>query len=183
MTAQDALLKIKALFAEDVPAPEAAVEPTAKEYPLLDGTIVLIDSLEVGGKVAVVTPDGPVPAPAGDHTLADGQVITVDETGTITAIATPEAATAAPAEDMSAKLADLQSKLTQLQLEYESRFAAQEHNFISALEDQKTKVLGLKEIIESMMVTPSAEPIQKQKHFESKDERIAKFLEFTKKIK
>lgn len=184
MTANEALVKIKQLFAEDAPVAEAPAEAPAapKEYQLADGTPVLIDTLSVGGKVALNTPEGPIPAPAGSHTLMDGQVLTVDESGMITAIDTPQAE-AAPVDAMMAKVSELEAQLAEIKAHYQTRFEEQEQTFSAALEDQKNKVTGLKEIIEQMMTTPVADPIQRVKHYETRDEKIAKFLEFTKKIK
>ena len=81
MNAQEAILKIKALFednaapVEEVQAEETKVEETKvemAEYSLMDGTKVEISALEVGGSVTI---EGQ-PAPAGDHELMDGTEIT-----------------------------------------------------------------------------------------------------------
>ena len=94
MNAQEAILKIKALFednaapVEEVQAEETKVEETKvemAEYSLMDGTKVEISALEVGGSVNLA--DGSV-APAGDHELMDGTEITLDENGKIIAIET-----------------------------------------------------------------------------------------------
>ena len=83
MTPLEAVLKIKAMFeqsganfADPVPAPAAdpmaepapSVEPTedAKEYDLKAGGKVMIDKLEIGGKVTIESEvDAYMPAPAG----------------------------------------------------------------------------------------------------------------------
>jgi len=66
------LKSIKVLLGlEEMPSPT---------YTLADGTPIEVSSLEVGGTVIV----GDAPAPEGEHTLSDGQVITVDELGVIT---------------------------------------------------------------------------------------------------
>ena len=93
MNAQEAILKIKALF-EDNAAPvkeDEVIEPKVEEtkvemaeYSLMDGTKVDISALEVGGSVTI---EGQ-PAPAGDHELMDGTEITLDENGKIIAIET-----------------------------------------------------------------------------------------------
>ncbi len=89
MSPQEALLKIKAMFAEQT-APEVAVANFA-EYVLASGVKVMVDKLEVGGKVTLLDEAGnEVPAPVGEHTLADGSVIVLDETGTILEIKVPE---------------------------------------------------------------------------------------------
>jgi len=94
MNAQEAILKIKALFEDnaapvkEVEAEQTKVEETKvemAEYSLMDGTKVEISALEVGGSVNLA--DGSV-APAGDHELMDGTEITLDENGKIIAIET-----------------------------------------------------------------------------------------------
>lgn len=85
MEAKKALEQIKSLlFAEQVvetPQEEVAVE--FAEGVLADGTIVKFDKLEAGGMISVVTPDGEVPAPVGEHELEDGTIVIVAEEGVI----------------------------------------------------------------------------------------------------
>lgn len=73
-------------FSEELETP-AVIELAEGEYKLADGTIVKCASLEVGQPVTLVTAEGEVPAPEGNHTLEDGRVLTVDAEGKITAIA------------------------------------------------------------------------------------------------
>jgi hypothetical protein len=59
----------------------------AGELTLKDGTSIIVDGdLAVGVKVSVQGPDGIIPLPAGSYELESGQIITVDENGTITDI-------------------------------------------------------------------------------------------------
>jgi hypothetical protein len=75
MTAQEALLKIKAMFAE-----AQAVAPVAAsfaEYVLASGAKVMIDKLELGGKVSIVDEAGnETPAPAEIKTEEDPADVT-----------------------------------------------------------------------------------------------------------
>lgn len=81
----------KEQFAEPMPT-----EP--KGYTTKDGTPIMIDKLEVGGKCTME--DG-TPCPMGEIYLSDGSTIYVDETGTITNIETAQVETQEPAmEDM-----------------------------------------------------------------------------------
>ena len=48
------------------------------------------ETFEVGGQLSLVTPDGLIPAPAGEHTTLEGVKIYVDEAGIITEIETVE---------------------------------------------------------------------------------------------
>lgn len=48
------------------------------------------ETFEVGAQLSLVTPDGLIPAPAGEHTTLEGVKIYVDEAGIITEIETVE---------------------------------------------------------------------------------------------
>ena len=91
--------ELKGLFTFNTPVPVVEPEnaPVAEpvvmgEAKLVDGTIVKYDTPElvIGSMITVVTPDGEFPAPAGEHTLENGTVVTVDETGKVIEIATKE---------------------------------------------------------------------------------------------
>lgn len=75
MADKHSILKtIKVLLGlEEMPSPA---------YTLADGTPIEVSELVIGGTVIV----GDGPAPAGEHVLADGQTIVVDENGVITEI-------------------------------------------------------------------------------------------------
>ena len=93
MTTLEAINKIKQMFAEAGELPVASAEPLQSfaEYVLKSGAKVMIDKYEVGGKVTLVDEGGSeVPAPAGDHELIDGSVITLDDNSIITEIKVPE---------------------------------------------------------------------------------------------
>jgi len=70
-----------------------------------DGTLTLeteTDMPEIGGTITLVTPDGNVPAPIGEYTLADGITISVAEVGVISEISTiEEEEVIAPVEELS----------------------------------------------------------------------------------
>lgn len=91
--------ELKGLFTFNTPVPVVEPENTPVAEPvvmgeakLVDGTIVKYDTPElvIGSMLTVVTPDGEFPAPAGEHTLENGTVVTVDETGKVIEIATKE---------------------------------------------------------------------------------------------
>jgi hypothetical protein len=79
------------------PTPAPSTTPAVfGQGKLKDGTVVKYDTetLAVGSTVMVVTGEGQeLPAPAGEHTLEDGTVIIVDETGKVLEVkaSTPEA--------------------------------------------------------------------------------------------
>jgi hypothetical protein len=91
--------ELKGLFTFNTPVPviepenTPVAEPVAMgEAKLMDGTVVKYDTPElvIGSMITVVTPDGEFPAPVGEHTLENGTVITVDETGKVIEIEAKE---------------------------------------------------------------------------------------------
>ena len=195
MNAQEAILKIKALF-EDNAAPvkedEAdmtKVEETKvemAEYSLMDGTKVEISALEVGG---LVTIEGQ-PAPVGDHELMDGTEITLDENGKITAIET-KVVEASPEVDTEVEAgADYKDKKMQ---EMAEQFEAKIAELNDAKNVSDAKVLDLEnkvkqgfaqvaELIEALSNTPSEDPIKKPNSFNEfvntkgiKEQRLEKY--------
>ena len=195
MNAQEAILKIKALF-EDNAAPvmedEAdmtKVEETKvemAEYSLMDGTKVEISALEVGG---LVTIEGQ-PAPVGDHELMDGTEITLDENGKITAIEV-KVVEASPEVDTEVEAgADYKDKKMQ---EMAEQFEAKIAELNDAKNVSDAKVLDLEnkvkqgfaqvaELIEALSNTPSEDPIKKPNSFNEfvntkgiKEQRLEKY--------
>ena len=193
MTPIEALLKIKQMFAEmpqpvqaqEMPDVEVSIEPAApeyKEYVLKSGAKVKIDKLEVGGKVMLVDDAGnESPAPAGEHELADGMVIVLDEASTIVEIKTPEMeevpVESPDAEELKKKIAEMQSELEQMagyKKKQEEKMAEVEAKFSKAISELTDVVVGL-------IQTPSAEPTESNKQnfnkaVPSKDSRISSFL-------
>jgi hypothetical protein len=195
MNAQEAILKIKALFEDNV-APvevEAEVAPMVEEtkvemaeYSLMDGTKVEISALEIGGSVTLA--DGTT-APMGEHELMDGTEITLDENGIIIAIESkveevlPEVDTEVEASKEEDK------KMAEMAEQFEAKFA----ELVEAKEAAELRVLELEnkvkqgfaqvaELIEALSNTPSADPIQKPNGFSEfvsnkdiKEERLSKY--------
>ena len=200
MNAQEAILKIKALFEENTAAPveEVKAEETPiveetkvemAEYSLMDGTKVEISALEIGGSVTM--PDG-TPAPAGEHQLADGTEMQLDENGIIIELSskeedvtTEEEAAPAP-EDMGKEADKKMQEMTEV-------FEAQIAEIKATKEVSDAKVLDLEnkvkqgfaqvaELIEALSSTPSADPISKPNSFNSfiktndiKEQRLEKY--------
>jgi len=80
------------------------VEVSLEQLPLEDGTILEAEKFEVGFSIGVVTPDGIVPAPIGEHKLADGRIIVVMTEGIIEEVK--------EVEEMSTEVAPEQSTQT-----------------------------------------------------------------------
>jgi hypothetical protein len=194
MNAQEAILKIKALFEDNV-APvevEAEVAPMVEEtkvemaeYSLMDGTKVEISALEIGGSVTLA--DGTT-APMGDHELMDGTEITLDENGIITAIET-KVEDVTPVVDTEVEASKEDKKMAEMAEQFEAKFA----ELVEAKEAAELRVLELEnkvkqgfaqvaELIEALSNTPSADPIQKPNGFSEfvsnkdiKEERLSKY--------
>lgn len=206
MTPLEAILNIKAMFAEagvDVAIPAAepvAVEPAAepieaaKEYKLKSGVTVVIDKLEVGGKVDIKDEAGQLsPAPAGEHEMADGMIIVLDEASMITEIKDPLAVqpevevSIEPAQDGPSEAELMKKKIEEMQAELEAMKKKQKMSEASAAKFSKA-VENLTDIVISLMQTPSQEhteaPKDKfSKHTESYSEKVGKFLDLAKSMK
>jgi hypothetical protein len=187
MSPQEALLKIKAMFAEatiepSVDAPEVAVANFA-EYVLASGVKVMVDKLEVGGKVTLLDEAGnEVPAPVGEHTLADGSVIVLDETGIILEIKVPEVEVEAPESEvelMKKKVAEMEAQIEALK-SYKKEAEVKMNENIKEMSDKFSKAISeLTDVVIELTKTPSVAPTQPKqftKHFESKNDKISRFL-------
>jgi len=187
-----------------LPAPEVAVANFA-EYVLASGVKVMVDKLEVGGKVTLLDEAGnEVPAPVGEHTLADGSVIVLDETGTILEIKVPEVeveieAPESEVELMKKKVAEMEAQIEALKsykkeaevkmnenikLEalkgYKKEAEVKMSENIAQMNDKFSKAISeLTDVVIELTKTPSVAPTQPKqftKHFESKNDKISRFL-------
>lgn len=188
MNAKDAIMQIRALFEDmpqvEAPAPaEAPIEEvpvTFAEYSLMDGTKVMISELAIGGEVTLA--DG-TPAPMGEHQLADGTQIELDETSKIVSIETPEV----EAEIADETPAEMGKKIDEKMADEIAALVSENENLKSQVAQLEAKVKNgfsqVAELIEALTKTPNAEPIaQPRNNFGSnvttkdmKYERIAKF--------
>jgi len=193
MTTLEAINKIKQMFAEAGELPVASAEPLQSfaEYVLKSGAKVMIDKYEVGGKVSLVDEAGnEVPAPAGEHELADGSVMVLDENSIITEIKVPEMegpeveieVTAPLAEDlMKKKIEEMQKQLDEIKMAYDAKLASQEAKFSKGMSD-------ISDVLVQLLSTPSANATEAPKekfnqHVEKKEDKISRFLDFAKSIK
>jgi hypothetical protein len=184
------LQKVKALvFEEQMPA-APAVEPKAPEkkefggYMLKDGTEVYIDKLEVGGVVSIEK-ETVAPAPAGEHTLADGTVIVVGEGGVISEVKpAPAAEPEAPAAE------DLGKKYDDKFAAYDAKFSALETenvNLKAAFAKSEEAIKGLFELVEKLVKEPTTEPSEPVrsgfkfgKQIENKEEKLNSIINLFK---
>jgi len=187
MSPQEALQKIKAMFAEAateglVDAPQVAVSQFA-EYVLESGVKVMVDKLEVGGKVTLLDGNGQeAPAPAGEHTLADGSKIVLDEKGTILEIKTPETKNEeaeSEVELMKKKVAEMEAQIEALK-SYKKEAEVKMSDNLAQMSDKFSKAITeLTDVVIELTKTPSAAPTQPKesvKHFPSKNDKISRFL-------
>jgi len=197
MTTLEAINKIKQMFADagELPKPSAMPLQSMAEYVLKSGAKVMIDKFEVGGKVTLVDEGGnEVPAPAGDHELVDGSVITLDDNSIITAIKVPEVELPEVPEVqieveskkieedmMKKKIEEMQKQLDEIKMAYDAKLASQEAKFSKGMSD-------VSDVLVQLLNTPSANATETPKekfnqHFEKKEDKISRFLAFAKTIK
>lgn len=126
------------------------------ETTLMDGTKVRVvgNELVIGAKVEVETPDGYVPAPEGQHNLADDRVIYVDADGVINEIQTPETK-----KEDEVGMEELFSSIELLVNEIQS--------MKSLIESVKSENKELKTRFNKFAEEPSEEPIKKTIDFKS----------------
>lgn len=183
----DILKQIKAIVFNETPAP-VEVEQKFDEYTLQDGTPIMITELVIGGVVTLA--DGSA-APAGDHTLADGTVITVGEGGVITNIVAPAEAVpveepvleVTPEEIEAGKDYEDKEKEKVKMGELEDKMAMIEEKLAKAEEAIKSLVA----LVETLVKEPSTMPVESVKNGfkhaakESRQDRIAKLFSNIKK--
>ena len=183
--------KLKSAFnalVNPAPAPAPAPAPTplaapVQEVPLADGTTILkydTPTLAVGSVVTIVTPDGEIPAPVGEHTLQDGTVIkveVVDGVAKVTEMSAPEAPPApVPAmpqmqqalDGLTAQFAELKNQFDSVKAEngtLKAELEAVKNSFAShsnALKELTPLVFAIAEIPSDKPIeTPANKPVKK----------------------
>jgi len=186
MTAQEALLKIKAMFAEAAEAPvEAPAVASFAEYVLASGAKVMIDKLELGGKVSLVDDLGnESPAPAGEHMLADGTKIVLDEASTILEIEAPEVEVEIEAPEAPSEIELMKKKVAEMEAQIEDLKKDKKGMEVKMSEsaDKFTKAITeLTDVVIELSKAPSAQPTSTpkeafNKHIESKSDKVSRFL-------
>lgn len=192
MSAKDTIEKIKEVLFGNMPAPpppppgapvppavgEPKKESMATEYKTIDGVVLSIDNLAIGGMVTI---DGN-PAPDGDYTLEDGTSISV--MGGAIAEVSSAAEEAQPGDMGSWK--NKMSELEQRMSAHEQAFGVVSQEFATAkatIAKQDEAIKGLLSVVEQLAAMPKEEPAVAPKTFrEIKDnksrlDQIAKNLE------
>lgn len=186
MTAQEALLKIKAMFAEAAATPvEVPAVASFAEYVLASGAKVMIDKLEVGGKVSLVDEMGnEAPAPAGEHILADGTKIVLDEASTILEIVAPEVEVEVETPEVPSEIEMMKKKVAEMEAQIED--LKKDKNGIEAKMSESADkfskaITELTDVVIELSKAPSATPTETpkeafNKHFTSKNDKVSRFL-------
>jgi hypothetical protein len=148
-------------------------ETLAAESKLMDGTRIFTeaDAFVVGSAVQIETEEGMMPAPMGEHTLEDGNIIVVDEAGVILEIKTPEAeeeeAPEAPVEEEMAEDEEDKDKPYSMTKEKEdeimSRLEKLEEVLLGAVEALSKTNKELVEKVETLNAAPGAAPVKTRK--------------------
>ena len=180
----------KLVFQEEtIPAPA---------YSLEDGTKILIDKLEVGG---VVTLENGTPAPAGEHTLADGTMVVLGEGGVIAEIKPKEAEEdkveieiESAEHDKKSDIEEMKEKIKKMEDELSAgkdKMSAFEVDY-SALKDASAKaqegLQALIALVETLVNVPSQEPAEVPNGFKkhsasTKEDKIRSYSQFVSQFK
>jgi hypothetical protein len=170
----------------------------APSYSLEDGTKIMIDKLEVGG---VVTLEDGTPAPAGEHTLADGTKIVLAEGGVIAEIMPKEVEEKVEIEieskedeekkkeeeEMKKKIAEMEGKFSA----YETSFSALQSDYEglkAAFGKQSEAMQGLISLVETLVNVPSQAPAEVPNNFKkhsasTKEDKIRMYSNFVSQFK
>ena len=169
----------------------------APSYSLEDGTKIMIDKLEVGG---IVTLEDGTPAPAGEHTLADGTMIVLGEGGLIAEIKPKEVEEdkveieIESAEDKKSDIEEMKEKIKKMEDELndgKDKMSAFEVDY-SALKEASAKaqegLQALIALVETLVNVPSQEPAEVPNGFKkhsasTKEDKIRSYSQFVSQFK
>ena len=145
MKAKEALEQIKSLlFSDDAEVTNEVLTEFA-EGVLADGTIVKFDKLEAGGVISIVTDEGEVPAPVGEHELEDGTMIVIVETGIIAEVKAPE-----EEADVEVEV-EVVEEMSADVVNYDAKFQEISEAFNSKMSEIETKVTSLNEVTKKLI--------------------------------
>ena len=145
MKAKEALDQIKSLlFSDDAVVTNEVVTEFA-EGVLADGTIVKFDKLEAGGVISIVTDEGEVPAPVGEHELEDGTMIVIVEAGIIAEVKAMEE------EEVAEVEVEVVEELSADVVNYDAKFQEISEAFNSKMSEIETKVTSLNEVTKKLI--------------------------------
>jgi FtsZ-binding cell division protein ZapB len=170
----------------------------APSYSLEDGTKIMIDKLEVGG---IVTLEDGTPAPAGEHTLADGSKVVLSEGGVIAEIMPKqveedkvEIEIESAEQDKKSDIEEMKEKIKKMEDELNAgkdKMSAFEVDY-SALKEASAKaqegLQALIALVETLVNVPSQEPAEVPNGFKkhsasTKEDKIRSYSQFVSQFK
>ena len=198
MTAQEAIAKIKIMLGNEKPAQEF------KEAKLADGvTIVTWEGELEGAELMVVSEEGKIPAPDGDHTLESGEVVTVAD-GKVTSVTEAkeekeeveielekEEKKEYDMESMNTMLKECMAKIEMLEKKMgETKVEDKIEEAMSAISAQKEAFTSLVDVVDKIAKLPSDAPADNGNLFSSmkvskefETEKLNDFAEALKNLK
>ena len=205
MEAQEAIKRIKIALGMEKP------EQEFKEAKLADGvTIVTWDGELLGADLMVVSEEGKIPAPDGDHTLESGEIVTVadgkviniepakeeEEEIEIELAEDPEVEAEVESEDYDMKsvvsmLKECMTKIEMLEKKMgETKMEEKVEEAMSAINNHKDAFVQLVDLVDKIAKLPSEEPAEKSGLFssmkvskEQQDEKLNDFAHALKTLK
>jgi hypothetical protein len=206
MEAQEAIKRIKIALGMEKP------EQEFKEAKLADGvTIVTWDGELLGADLMVISEEGKIPAPDGDHTLESGEIVTVADGKVINiepakeeeseieielAAEDPEVEAEIESEDYDmnsvvSMLKDCMTKIEMLEKKMgETKMEEKVEEAMSAINNHKDAFVQLVNLVDKIAKLPSEEPAEKSGLFssmkvskEQQDEKLNDFAQALKNLK
>jgi hypothetical protein len=198
MTAQEAIAKIKIMLGNEKPAQEF------KEAKLADGvTIVTWEGELEGAELMVVSEEGKIPAPDGDHTLESGEVVTVADGKVISVTPKKEEKEEVEIElekeekkeydmeSINTMLKECMSKIEMLEKKMgETKVEDKIEEAMSAISAQKEAFTSLVDVVDKIAKLPSDAPADNGNLFSSmkvskefETEKLNDFAEALKNLK
>jgi len=205
MEAQEAIKRIKIALGMEKP------EQEFKEAKLADGvTIVTWDGELLGADLMVISEEGKIPAPDGDHTLESGEIVTVadgkviniepakeeEEEIEIELAEDPEVEAEIESEDYDMKsvvsmLKECMTKIEMLEKKMgETKMEEKVEEAMSAINNHKEAFVQLVDLVDRIAKLPSEEPAEKSGLFssmkvskEQQDEKLNDFAHALKTLK
>jgi hypothetical protein len=198
MTAQEAIAKIKIMLGSEKPAQEF------KEAKLADGvTIVTWEGELEGAELMIVSEEGKIPAPDGDHTLESGDVVTVADGKVISVTEAKEEKEEVEIElekeekkeydmeSMNTMLKECMAKIEMLEKKMgETKVEDKIEEAMSAISAQKEAFTSLVDVVDKIAKLPSDAPADNGNLFSSmkvskefETEKLNDFAEALKNLK
>jgi hypothetical protein len=205
MEAQEAIKRIKIALGMEKP------EQEFKEAKLADGvTIVTWDGELLGADLMVISEEGKIPAPDGDHTLESGEIVTVADGKVINIepakeeeeveieLAAEDAEVEAEVEsedyDMKSVVSMLKECMTKIEMLEkkmgETKMEEKVEEAMSAINNHKDAFVQLVNLVDKIAKLPSEEPAEKSGLFssmkvskEQQDEKLNDFAQALKNLK